>query len=151
MKFKISWPAGIILAIAAFVIFILSFVYKAVFVPKYSHKLVSEDYYKDGMNYQKETIDKLNNAVELKQNITYKKVTEGLLFKFPSEFEASQITGTISFQRLSNKKIDFQYPLELETLEYLILDNKLVEGRWNVRIDWSVNNKSYLFKEKIMY
>jgi len=150
MKFKISWPTGIIISLAAFVIFILSFVYKVMFLPQYDHHLVSEDYYKDELNYQQE-IDKLNEAAELKQNITYKKIDLGLLISFPSEFEASQIEGTIYFQRLSNNKIDFQLPINLETNDLLIPEEKLVEGRWNVKIEWSVNNNTYLFKEKIMY
>lgn len=150
MKFKISWPAGIILALGAFIIFILSFVYKATFIADYDHHLVSEDYYKDELNYQQE-IDQLNNAAELKQNITYKKVTEGLLISFPSEFDPAQISGTISFQRLSNDKLDFEFPITLETTDYLILDENLVEGKWNVKIEWIVKDKTYLFKEQIMY
>lgn len=149
MKFKISWPAGIILSITAFVIFILTFLYLS-FTPKYSHELMSDDYYKDELNYQQE-IDKLNNATELKQNITYKKVDSGLLISFPKEFEASKIKGTINFQRGSNSKIDFIIPIELETLDFLIENGKLVEGRWDIKIDWTANNKAYLFKEKIMY
>ncbi|WP_299526775.1 FixH family protein [uncultured Lutibacter sp.] len=151
MKFKISWPAGIVIALASFMIFILSFLYKAVFMPEYGHNLVSEDYYKDELNYQQE-IDKLNNAAELKQNIIWKKVDLGLLISFPSEFEASKIKGTIAFQRLSNDKIDFLLPIELVTNDLLIPNEKLVEGRWNVKIEWTVNNNNtYLFKEKIMY
>lgn len=150
MKLKISWPTGIIISITAFVIFILSFVYKATFMPAYDHHLVSEDYYKDELNYQKE-IDKLNNAAELKQNITYKKVDSGLLISFPLEFETTDIKGTIAFQRLSNNKIDFELPIELETNDFLITNENLVEGRWNVKIEWTANNKTYLFKEKLMY
>ncbi len=150
MKFKISWPAGIIFVLAAFIIFILSFVYKATFIADYDHHLVSEDYYKDELNYQQE-IDQLNNAAELNQNITYKKVTEGLLISFPSEFDPAQISGTISFQRLSNDKLDFEFSIALETTDYLILDGNLVEGKWNVKIEWVVNDKTYLFKEQIMY
>ena len=150
MKFKISWPAGIIIALGSFIVFILSFVYKATFVSEYNHHLVSNDYYNDELNYQQE-IDKLNNAAELEDNITYKKVDAGLLFNFPSEFETSKITGTISFQRLSNSKIDFQFPINLKTNDYLIPDEKLVEGRWDVKIEWTVNNNTYLFKEKINY
>lgn len=150
MKLKISWPAGIIISITAFVIFILSFVYKVTFLPQYDHHLVSEDYYKDELNYQQE-IDKLNNAAKLQENVTYKKVAKGLLIKFPSKFEPSQIKGTISFQRMSNEKIDFKIPIKLETNNYLIENDKLVEGRWDVKIEWTVQNKTYLFKEKIMY
>ncbi|MBT8317816.1 MAG: cytochrome C oxidase Cbb3 [Lutibacter sp.] len=150
MKFKISWPTGIIISLASFIIFILYFVYKVTFVPAYDHHLVSEDYYKDEINYQQE-IDKLNSAAELKQNITYRKVDGGLLISFPEEFKASDIKGSIDFQRGSNTKIDFNIPIDLETLDFLITNDKLVEGRWDIRIDWIANGKAYLFKEKIMY
>jgi hypothetical protein len=150
MKFKISWPTGIILALSAFVIFILSFVYKATFMSQYDHHLVSDDYYKDELNYQQE-IDKLNKAAALEEDVTLIKVQEGLLIKFPEEFDAEKITGTISFQRPSNDKIDFQLPIKLIASNYLISNENLVEGRWNAKIEWSINGTTYLFKEKLMY
>ncbi len=150
MKLKISWPTGIIIAITAFVVFILSFVFKVSFIEKYNHHLVSEEYYKDELNYQKE-IDKLNRAANLKENIFFKKVDKGLLINFPSEFDPLEISGTISFQRLSNEKLDFEIPIKLQTSNYLLTDAYLVDGRWNVKIEWTVNNKSFLFKEKLTY
>ncbi|NLP57919.1 FixH family protein [Lutibacter sp. B1] len=150
MKFKISWPTGIIVSIVAFIIFILSFVYRVTFMPEYDHHLVSEEYYKDELNYQQE-INKLNKAAELKENISLKKVDEGLLIVFPSEFDASTIKGTIFFQRMSNDKIDFKFPIDLQKNEFLIKDENLVSGRWDVKIDWTANNTSYLYKEKLTY
>ncbi len=150
MKFKISWPTGIVLALSAFIIFILSFVFKATFMSEYDHHLVSDDYYKDEMNYQQE-IDKLNKAAALKEDITLNKIAEGLLIKFPAEFDPEKIAGTISFQRPSNDKIDFKLPIKLTTADYLILDDHLVQGRWNVKIEWTANSNTYLFKEKLMY
>ena len=150
MKFKISWPTGIIIAMSAFIIFILSYVYKATFMAEYDHHLVSDDYYKDELNYQQE-IDKLNKAATLKEDVTLTKVAEGLLIKFPAEFDPEKITGTISFQRPSNDKIDFQLPINLTSADYLILDDKMVEGIWNVKIEWVINGTTYLFKEKLMY
>ena len=90
MNFKISWPTGIIIAMSAFVIFILSFVYKATFMSQYDHHLVSDDYYKDEMNYQQE-IDKLNKSATLNEDITITKVAEGLLITFPAEFDPEKI------------------------------------------------------------
>jgi hypothetical protein len=116
MKYKITWPTGIIIAITAFVVFILSFVFRVTFMDEYDHHLVSEEYYKDELNYQQE-IDKLSKAAMLKENVTLKKVASGLLINFPSEFDPSQISGTISFQRLSNNKLDFQIPIELKRNE----------------------------------
>lgn len=150
MKFKISWPTGIVLALSAFIIFILSFVFKATFLPEYDHHLVSDDYYKDEMNYQQE-IDKLNKAAALNEDVNLTKVAEGLLIKFPAEFDPEKIAGTISFQRPSNEKIDFQIPIKLTTADYLILDDNLAQGIWNVKIEWTVNGNTYLFKEKLRY
>lgn len=150
MKFKISWPIGIIIAIASFVIFILSFVYKVTFLPEYDHHLVSKDYYMDELNYQQE-IDKENKGIALEENILLTKVDNGLLITFPDEFDHTKISGTIDFQRLSNNKIDFSIPIELASKDYLIEDENLVEGRWDVKIEWTVNEEAYLFKEKIKY
>ena len=150
MKYKISWPTGIVIAIIAFVVFILSFVYRVTFMAEYDHHLVSEEYYKDELNYQQE-IDKLNNAAILKEDVTLKKVDNGLLISFPAEFEPTQISGLISFKRLSNDKIDFQFPIKLISNHYLLNDDNLVAGRWDVKIEWKINNTTYLFKEKIMY
>ena len=150
MKFRISWPAGIIIAITSFVIFILSFVYKVTFLPEYDHHLVSEDYYKDELNYQQE-IDKQNKGIELKENITLVKTSKGLSINFPSEFDYTKITGTVYFQRLSNGKIDFEFPIQLETSNFIVKDENLVAGRWDVKIVWFVNDTEYLYKEKISY
>ncbi|MDV7188412.1 FixH family protein [Lutibacter sp. TH_r2] len=150
MKFRISWPMGITIALVAFVIFILSFVFKVTFLDEYNHQLVSEDYYKDELNYQQE-IDKLNNAVELKQNVLIEKTVEGLSIIFPSEFNPKEITGKIYFQRLSNSKIDFELPIKLETNTVLIKNQDLVEGKWNVKIEWKAKEKEYLLKQKINY
>lgn len=150
MKLKLTWPAGIIIALTAFIIFILSFVFKVTFLDEYNHHLVSEQYYKDELNYQQE-IDKENRGLALIQNIELKKSNEGLTIIFPSEFDYNKIEGTIYFQRVSNSKIDFQLPIKLTSNEYVIPKSQLVAGRWNVKIDWQVNNTSYLFKQKLTY
>jgi len=141
---------GIFLALASFMIFILSFVYKATFVHKYDHHLVSDHYYKDELNYQKE-LDKLNRANNLKENVVIEHKESGLVINFPAEFNAEDIKGTIYFQRPSNYKLDFQTPINLTNNEYLISDDKLVEGIWNVKIDWHVGDKTFLLKQKISY
>ena len=150
MKLKISWPTGIILSISLFVIFILTFVYKVMFLPEYDHHLVSEDYYKEELNYQQE-IDKLNNAAELPTDVELHKTAKGLEIIFPESFDPASISGTISFKRLSNDKIDFTQQIVLTNPRLLIPDERLVPGRWNVRIDWKVAHTSYLLKEKITY
>jgi hypothetical protein len=150
MKLKISWPTAIVVSLAAFMVFILSFVYKVTFLPEYDHHLVSEEYYKDELNYQKE-IDEENKGIALAENVLITKVSEGLLISFPKEFSPEDITGTISFMRLSNSKIDFKIPIKLKTNDILIKKENLVEGRWDLKIEWVVKENTYLFKEKLRY
>lgn len=147
---KISWPTGIVIALVAFMIFILSFVYKVMFLPEYDHHLVSEEYYKDELNYQQE-INKENKGIALKENIKISKDSLGLNIIFPKEFDPQKISGNISFIRLSNEKIDFNIPIKLTSNTLTIDEKNLVAGRWDIKIEWIVNDNTYLYKEKIIY
>lgn len=150
MKANIIWPLGIVLALASFIIFILSYVYKATFVAKYDHHLVSEEYYKDELKYQGE-INKLENAAALENDITITRSSEGALIHFPSNMKATDIKGTVYFVRLADENFDFKKTINLSNATFLVQDKKLVDGRWNVKVDWSYNNTLYLFKDKFTY
>lgn len=150
MKIKFNWGTGIVVAMVAFMVFILSFVYKTIAVDKYQHQLVSEDYYKDELHYQQE-IDKLNNAVKLTKNIALSNTENGVTIQFPSDMDFTNISGTILFQRLSNEKLDFSQDIKLEGNSQIIPKEKLVAGKWIVRVEWNYNDQEYLFKESWFY
>ncbi len=150
MKIKFNWGTGIVIAMVAFMVFILSFVYKTIAVEKYQHQLVSEDYYKDELHYQQE-IDKLNNAVKLTQNIVLSNTENGVTIQFPEDMDFTKISGTILFQRLSNEKLDFSQDIKLEGNSQIIPKEKLVAGKWIVRVEWNYNDQEYLFKESWFY
>ena len=147
---KINWGTGIVIAFICFIAFILYFVIAMNTNKKYDHDLVTEDYYKEELEYQKD-IDKLINAKTLSENISYNKTAEGLLIEFPKELEINKITGKVFLYRPSNKQLDFEIPISLSNTYLLIPDKSLVDGRWNISIDWQYNGKSYLFKETLVY
>jgi hypothetical protein len=150
MKIKFNWGTGIVIAMAAFMVFILSFVYKTLAVEKYEHQLVSEDYYKDELHYQQE-IDKLNNAAKLTQNIVLHNSNDGITIQFPQNMDYTEISGKILFQRLSNEKLDFNEEIKLDGSSLLIPKDKLVAGKWVVRIEWNHKGETYLYKESWFY
>lgn len=150
MKIKINWGTAMVIVMALFMIFILQFVYRTLAVEKYEHHLVSEDYYKDELYYQKE-IDKMNNASKLAQNVITKRVKEGILVIFPDDLDDTQITGKIYLQRPSDKRLDFTKEIELKDHEMIIQDKKLINGKWNLKIDWVHDSHEYLLKESIFY
>ncbi|WP_405208000.1 FixH family protein [Aquimarina sp. LLG6339-5] len=147
---KINWGTAIVLVFIGFISFILFFVIRMNTDKKFEHDLVTEDYYKQELAFQEE-INAEKNAKALKNNIFIKKVSEGLLITFPKSINSKNLSGTISLYRPSNKKLDFEVPISLESSELLVSKNKLIEGRWNITVNWEYENTSYLFKESFTY
>lgn len=147
---KFNWGTGIVLAFIGFISFIMYFVLTMNFDEKYNHDLVTEDYYKVELAYQKD-IDKQNNAKTLKENITYTKTSEGLRIEFPQNFDAKKITGKVFLYRPSNKHLDFETPISISEPYLLVPDKRLLDGRWNLTVDWQYNGTPYLYKASITY
>ena len=147
---KFNWGTGIVLAFLGFISFILYFVITMNVDDKLNHDLVSEDYYGDELKYQND-IDKLENSNTLDTNISYEKTADGLLIKFPEDFNHLEITGNMFLYRPSNKQLDFDTAISLSNSNLLIPDKRLVDGRWNIKIDWQYKGNNYLYKESINY
>ncbi len=147
---KFNWGTGIIIAFVCFISFIMYFVISMNFNDKYNHDLVTEDYYKVELGFQND-INKQKNANALEENITYTKTSEGLLLKFPQDLDSKKITGKVFLYRPSNKQLDFETPISLSEPYLLVPDKRLLDGRWNITIDWQYNGKSYLYKKSIVY
>tara|TARA_R110002073_G_scaffold23229_2_gene79325 strand:- start:1653 stop:2099 length:447 start_codon:yes stop_codon:yes gene_type:complete len=147
---KLNWGTGIVLAFIGFIAFIMFFVINMIVNKELTHDLVTEEYYKAELEYQKD-IDKQNNSKLLSKNITYKKINEGLVVYFPEDLQPEKIEGKLFLYRPSNKQLDFETTLSLSKSHLLIPDKRLVDGRWNIIIDWQYNGKSYLFKEELIY
>lgn len=147
---KINWGTGIVIAFICFISFIMYFIISMNTNSKYDHDLVTEEYYKAELGYQDE-INKENNSKKLTENISWKKTEDGLLITFPQSFKANELTGKVFLYRPSNKQLDFEILISLTENNLLIPDNRLLDGRWNIKIDWQYRGTSYLYKKEIMY
>jgi len=147
---KFSWGTGIVLAFIGFMGFIMFFVIKANTDKKYDHDLVTEDYYIKELDFQND-IDKQNNAKTLSENISWTKTDKGLVIIFPEQLLTNNISGKVFLYRPSNKQLDFELPISLSDHNLLIPDKRLLDGRWNIKVDWQYNGKSYLYKKEILY
>ena len=147
---KVNWGTAMVIAMIAFILFILTFVYRSAVMDEYQHELVSEDYYGDELHYQEE-IDKINNASKLDVDLTMVRTADGLTFRFPEDMEPEKISGTISLQRPSNKSLDLKMPIVLTDSGFLIPDQKLASGKYLVVVDWKHENSEYMFKDEIFY
>ena len=147
---KINWGTGIVIAFIVFIGFIMFLIALMMSDTKLDHELVTEEYYEKGTYYQKE-IDAEKNAQLLSENIVVTKTAEGFLLEFPKSLEYSKIEGTISFYRPSNKKLDFDFPIVLSSHNLLIPDKSLLEGRWDISVNWNYEGVNYLFKDNKTY
>jgi len=143
---KFNWGTGIVIAMLLFMGFILSFVWKAN-TPKYDHTLVSETYYEDDINYQKE-IDAKNNAKNLANPVQITQTDKGVLFVFPAEFTTNIEKGTVGLMRLANEKLDVNVPLKLDdSNSQLISSATLVQGRYQLKLYWIADGKTYMIRK----
>jgi hypothetical protein len=147
---KINWGTGIIIAFVAFISFIMYFVINMNINKKYDYDLVTEDYYKKELEFQND-INKETNSKTLEVNINWKKTNEGILIEFPETLNKEKITGKVFLYRPSNKQFDFETTISLSNHNLLIPDKRLLDGRWNIKVDWQYNGKSYLYKKEIFY
>lgn len=147
---KISWGTAIVMAIVGFIAFIMYFVITMITDDSYSHDLVVEEYYKTELTFE-EQLDKTRNADRLSENINLEKTVDGMLITFPAELAPSDIFGNVFLYRPSNKQLDSEIPLSLSSHQLLVPDNRLIDGRWNIIIDWEYRGEKFYFKEDITY
>ncbi len=147
---KWNWGTGIVLGMAGFMSFILYLVITMSTDTRYSHDLVTEEYYAKEMVYQNE-IDAETNTNNLLEKVLSKKVAEGWLITFPEELNPALINGKVFLYRPSNQKLDFEFQIDISSSHLLIPGDNLIAGRWNIIIDWTYEGKTYMYKEEIVY
>lgn len=147
---KINWGTGIVLALIGFIGFILFFVIRMSTDDRANHDLVTEEYYKAELEYQKE-IDAANNASDISAQFKFKRTAEGLLITLPEKIKNQDTKGTVSLYRPSNKHLDFNLPISLSNTHLLIPNERLLDGRWDIKIFWEENGNMFLHKKSITY
>lgn len=147
---KINWGTAIVIAFVGFISFIMYFVISMSTNTKYDHDLVVEDYYQQELKFQ-DDINKVEHAKKLTENLSWKKTNEGILITFPKDLDTKKIKGKVFLYRPSNKQLDFDINISLSNHNLLIPDNRLLDGRWNIKIDWSYNEDEYMYKKDFNY
>jgi hypothetical protein len=145
---KINWGTGIVIAIIAFMSFIMYLVITMSTDKSYKHDLVTDAYYQQELEYQQE-IDAIKNASELKENIKLKQSVKGLIVHFPEGLDYTKITGKVFLYRPSNKQLDFEIPISISNNYLLVPEKRLLDGRWNITVTWNYKNTAYQFKKEL--
>tara|TARA_R110001632_G_scaffold63318_3_gene151485 strand:+ start:25398 stop:25841 length:444 start_codon:yes stop_codon:yes gene_type:complete len=146
---KINWGTGIVIAIIAFMSFIMYFVISMSTDHKFSHDLVTDNYYQKELEFQ-DQIDATKNAKLLEEDVEIVKSEKGLQIYFPKIFK-NEMEGKVFLYRPSNKQLDFEIPISITDNYLLVPEKSLLDGRWNISVKVTHNNKEYYFSEEITY
>ena len=151
MKFKINWGTSIVLVFIAFISFIMYFVITMSTDKKFDYDLVSNNYYQNELKLQGD-IDAFKNAKTLEEDVKFERIKKGVKITFPSNLDFKKVKGKVFLYRPSNKQLDFEMPIALSDSYYLLMpDKRLLDGRWNIIVDWTYNGQRYLFKKDFFY
>lgn len=146
---KINWGTSIVIAIIAFMAFILFFVVKMSTNSQYDHDLVVDDYYKNELAFQNE-INKEQNLQLLNEVIKVDVTEKGIFVVFPKELPSHDIHGKVFLYRPSNKKLDLEIPLLVSSNILFLPKKDLVDGRWNIIIDFTCQGTAYMYKQDLL-
>ena len=146
---KFNWGTGIVIGIAAFMIFILQYVIRVQLDARYDNELVPEQYYQKETEINSNRL-KQENANALEKNLRIEISDKGIDIYFPEDFNAGNIKGTVSLYRPSNQAFDQTIPLELSSNHMLIPKSRLVDGRWDITLDFTHNNTAYLKQQTLI-
>lgn len=137
-----SWGKGIIVAMSAFMIFIL---YMVVTLMSKNTDLESEDYYKKEIAFEQE-IQSIKNMNELKDSVHITKNDQFVTIQLPNLADLSDVK--IALMRPNNDKDDKTFGLE-DTKLLMIPIKELKKGLYEMVIEFKSNNKSYLKKQTL--
>lgn len=140
---KFNWGHGLFVVI---ILGITGFLTLVFITTRERIDMVTDEYYPKELKYQ-DQIEKTKNYNALTQKIELK-VNGDLAVIFPKLTDKPEgITGNIHIYRPSDKRLDLQKEIQLDTT-FTAMFNKsaLQSGKYEVIIEWQANNQPYLAK-----
>lgn len=142
---KLNWGTKLAMFASLYVIGVLAFVG---FSTTQDINLISKDYYPQGIEFQSK-IDKIKNAQTLIEKVLISQKSGTIHVQFPEGMH-TDVTGSIIFYRPSNSDYDLRSDINLDAsgLQTFKTD-KLIKGRYAIKIDWIHQAKGYYQEEAI--
>jgi hypothetical protein len=143
---KLHWGTGAFLVFGLFAAFSIFQVYQST---KYDRSLVKDDYYVDDLELEK-LIEKRQNAM----NVSGLKVEEDagkqeIRIIIPGS-DKNPISGRLQLSSPVTSKDDMHFPLKMINDTMRLPLTKIRSGKWNILLEWSDNNKAYVYNESII-
>jgi hypothetical protein len=147
MKIKWNWGTKLFIAMALFLIMLMTFVYMTTLQ---DHPLVEEEYYQKSLQYQ-DKLNKIDNAKKLDESVKVELGDKYLTIIFQPFFIPEKLSGTIQIYRPSDPDFDINIRIKPDSNGALYLPvEKLHKGKYIVKIDYTYEGKGY-YEEKSIF
>ncbi|WP_256009699.1 FixH family protein [Desertivirga xinjiangensis] len=138
-----SWGTKLAVAMGLFMIFILTLGFRMIF--SNSDTLIEKDYYEQGLNY--------NQKYDAKRLA----VTDSVIPKIETDNHGLSIrfilpaSCKLNFKRLSDSKMDRTIERQTDEEDVVhIAEGELKSGPWMLSVNYSINEKNYLYEQEIL-
>ncbi len=126
----------------------LFFFYKS-FGELKTNELVTEDYYEKELVYG-DILEKKQHADSMRVQVLIQSGQEGVNIVFPSYLSPGKIEGKVILYKPDKKALDQEKEIVLDSLNrMLIRKENFIPGRWNIILDWKVNDIPYFKEQKL--
>jgi len=142
-----NWGHKLILVFLVFGGMMGFMVYRSI---KTKYDLVSTEYYKDELSYQK-IIDGSNEANLLKTKISVIQEGANISIRLPDEMKNEFVKGQSWFYCATDAKKDRKMELQVNrNAEQLISTNLFVPGNYIVKLNWSSAGRQYYAEQNLI-
>ena len=139
---KISWGHGVVIALGAFILFILGMIFLFP-IGKQNSELITENYYEEELKYQ-EVIDAKNSADNLTEKPTVALEKQGITIIFPKEINNNNTEFNYYLYRAENRNLDIKKEFTLDANNaHTIPANVVAKGGYTLKLKWKNNNLNY--------
>ena len=107
------------------------------------YELVSNEYYKDELQYQ-QVIDGTSRANQLGSRASITQQNDELVIQLPAEMQQKTITGSLWFYNATDSKKDKKMALQVNDNAAQSIDSKLfLPGNYTAKLSWTSNGETY--------
>lgn len=138
-----NWGKGIIVALALFVGFILFLV---ITLMRQDVDLVSEDYYKQEIDYEAR-IQKEQNGLNSAAKIKIVDQKSFVIIQLPDNIALTNVL--VNLKRPNDEKLDKSFNIE-GTKTFMLPKASLEKGKYDLTIEYTMNQKDCLLQQKII-
>jgi hypothetical protein len=139
---NLNWGHGMVIALLAFIIFILSMLFLFPNGQKNS-EMVTDNYYEEELKYQ-DVIDAKGRADQLQEKPVYSQDKNGIKIIFPKDYDNSNTTVKFVLNRTEDQNLDIHKSVQLDANKSFVIPAQLLkEGNYTLRLSWTKDKKDY--------